>query len=74
MTNTPTPAVLIRVNGTERWCTRDIAFYAAGKRVDEPDGYIYAYCDFITGQRYAPAICTEIREGLVKVAVEEVVV
>ena len=72
MTNTPTPAVLVDVSGVERWCTRDIATHDGGGK--SIGGYVYAYCDFLSGIRYAPAKCREIRDGLVRVAVEEVAV
>ena len=76
MTNSPTPAVLVAVTslgGTiERWCTRDVATYDTSGNPTEP--YTYAYTDFITGVRFAPGKCRELREALVRVAVEEVAI
>lgn len=71
MTDTPAPAVLVEVNGVERWCTREVSRYGFDGRKTYPTA-IHAYTDVMTGIRFAPAKCREIREGLVRVAVEEV--
>lgn len=67
----PIKAVLVNVDGVERWCERDMraCTTAAGKPIGEA---VYAYCDVVCGVRYAPGVCREIREGLVRVECVEV--
>lgn len=49
------------------WCTREL-------RQSLVDGgeYTHAYRDVLTGVGFAPAKCREVREGLIRIAVEEV--
>lgn len=65
----PIEAVLVRDQGLDRWCVREVARYAAGKLVED---YVYAYRDCVTGEHLPPGRCKEVRDGFVRVECVEV--